>query len=256
MPGPAPLPAAPSSSTAATASVFFTWDALALLVRGYARLAGGTGLPDLERVAEEIRCHYLEHGDLAVRRPRRQLHAGPARRPGPARAPLPQPRRLRLHLLPRGARRLLFGGNLADLVDAVRRHAAAQPRRPAGLLPLPLVPGRETLFDGFYRLLPGEQVSWDGRRPDALQRHTFAGLRGDGPREAGDWVDRLEETMTAVLRDCAAHRPGRPTCCRAAWTARTAGRLEPRPLRRGRACPPATRSASIIRAPGRTPITP
>src|SRR4051812_29327674 len=44
----------------------FTWDSLALLVRGYARPVGVTGAPDLERVAEEVRCQYLEHGKLAL----------------------------------------------------------------------------------------------------------------------------------------------------------------------------------------------
>src|SRR5690348_10740300 len=44
----------------------FTWDGLALLLRGYARSAGGAGGPDLEQVADELRCHYLEHGELAV----------------------------------------------------------------------------------------------------------------------------------------------------------------------------------------------
>src|SRR5262249_12456066 len=44
----------------------FHWDGLALLLRGYARPAGSTGPLDLERLAEELRCHYLEHGTLAV----------------------------------------------------------------------------------------------------------------------------------------------------------------------------------------------
>ena len=44
----------------------FTWEGLLLLLRGYARPANSSGPHDLERVAEEVRCHYLEHGDLAV----------------------------------------------------------------------------------------------------------------------------------------------------------------------------------------------
>src|SRR4051812_7061514 len=51
---------------AAAACRLFTWDGLALLIRGYARPAGSTCGLDLERVAEELRCHYLEQGDLAV----------------------------------------------------------------------------------------------------------------------------------------------------------------------------------------------
>src|SRR5262245_24337413 len=44
----------------------FTWDGLALLLAGYARPAGSDGPLDLERVAEGLRCHYLEHGELDV----------------------------------------------------------------------------------------------------------------------------------------------------------------------------------------------
>src|SRR5258705_2780006 len=49
-----------------TTSRLFRWDGLAILLRGYARPANSTGPLDLERVAEEMRCHYLEHGSLAV----------------------------------------------------------------------------------------------------------------------------------------------------------------------------------------------
>src|ERR1700722_12596794 len=51
---------------APTCSRLFTWDGLALLLRGYARPSGSSGTLDIERVAEELRCHYLEHGTLAV----------------------------------------------------------------------------------------------------------------------------------------------------------------------------------------------
>src|SRR2546430_2017722 len=44
----------------------FLWDALALLIRGYARPVGSTGQLDLEAAAAEARAHYLENGDLAV----------------------------------------------------------------------------------------------------------------------------------------------------------------------------------------------
>src|SRR4051794_2260429 len=47
-------------------SRLFTWDSLAILVRGYARPRGSAGAIDLERVAEEVRCRYLESGTLAV----------------------------------------------------------------------------------------------------------------------------------------------------------------------------------------------
>src|SRR5262249_50687090 len=44
----------------------FVWDALALLIRGYARPVGSTLQLALETAAEEARVHYLECGDLAV----------------------------------------------------------------------------------------------------------------------------------------------------------------------------------------------
>src|SRR4051794_24239634 len=44
----------------------YSWDTLTLLVRGYARPAGSAGPLDLDRLAEELRAQYLEHGTLAV----------------------------------------------------------------------------------------------------------------------------------------------------------------------------------------------
>src|SRR5712692_9499088 len=44
----------------------FSWDSLALLLRGYARPSGDTRPLDLEAVALEMRAHYLEHNELAV----------------------------------------------------------------------------------------------------------------------------------------------------------------------------------------------
>jgi asparagine synthase (glutamine-hydrolysing) len=190
-----------------TTSRLFRWDGLAILLRGYARPAGSTAPLDLERIAEEMRCHYLEHGNLAID----DLD-------GSFTVALldSQAERLLLyrnlvgtgftyyHPTPDG---LLFGGNLAELLEL----SATRPRPNAGALPafflFRCVPGRETLFSDFYRLLPGEQVSWDRRGLTRLQRHTFASLAGTvvGPEEA---LEQLEATMTAVLADCLAHRPG------------------------------------------------
>jgi asparagine synthase (glutamine-hydrolysing) len=184
----------------------FTWDALALLVRGYARPTSGNDPLDLERVAEEVRCHYLEHGELSVDWLDGSFTL--ALLDGQARRVL-----LYRNLVGSGftyyhpaTDGLLFGSNLAELVDAV--HVAPRPNRDA----LPTfflyrcVPGRETLFDGFYRLLPGEQVCWDARGLTRVQRQTFASLRGPtiGDEEA---VDLLDETMERVLSDCARLRP-------------------------------------------------
>jgi asparagine synthase (glutamine-hydrolysing) len=185
----------------------FTWDALALLLRGYARPAGTAGALDLERVAEEIRCHYLEHGELAVDGLEGSftlaLLDGDAGRVF-----------LYRNLVGTGftyyhatADGLLFGSNLADLVGA-----AGVPPRPNGAA-LPAfflyrwVPGRETLFDDFFRLLPGEEVRWDARGLTRVQRHTFAELNRD-EASPDDAVDRVEAALAAVLTDCTRLRPG------------------------------------------------
>ena len=190
-----------------TTSRLFRWDGLAILLRGYVRPAGSTGPLDLERLAEELRCHYLEHGTLAVD----DLD-------GSFTLALfdSQAERLILyrnlvgtgftyyHPTPDG---LLFGGNLAELLEL----SAAKPRANAAVLPafflFRCVPGRETLFSDFYRLLPGEQLSWDRRGLTRQQRHTFASLRGAVVPEQ-DALEQVEATMAAILRDCVAHRPG------------------------------------------------
>jgi asparagine synthase (glutamine-hydrolysing) len=185
----------------------FTWDGLALLLRGYARSERSKGPLDLERIAEELRCHYLENGSLAVD----DLD-------GSFTLALldSQAERLILyrnligsgstwyHPSPDG---LMFGGNLTELVDlAATAPKANQQALPAFFL-FRCVPGRETLFGDFYRLLPGEQLCWDRRGLTRLQRHTFSSLRG-AIVPAEEALDRLESTMSSVLVDCAALRPG------------------------------------------------
>jgi asparagine synthase (glutamine-hydrolysing) len=185
----------------------FTWDALALLVRGHVRPAGLSGPLDVERVAEELRCHYLERGRLAVE----GLEGGftLALLDGAARRVLLY-RNLAgtghtyYHASPRG---LLFGSNLADLVDA----SGLTPRPNRAALPafflFRAVPGPETLFEDFHRLLPGEELCWDARGLSRRQRQTFADLAGP-VLPAAEALDRLEATLHEVLADCAALRPG------------------------------------------------
>jgi asparagine synthase (glutamine-hydrolysing) len=67
------------------------------------------------------------------------------------------------------------------------------------------VPGRETLFEGFFRLLPGEELCWDASGLRRRQRHTLADLEPASPD--GDPVEAVEQTFTEVLRDCARVRP-------------------------------------------------
>jgi asparagine synthase (glutamine-hydrolysing) len=184
----------------------FTWDSLALLLRGHVRPRAAGGPPDLERVAEELRCHYLEHGSLDVDGLEGSftlaLLDGQARRVLLYRN-LVGAGFTYYHAGPDG---LLFGSNLAQVVDAAC--APLRPNRralPAFFL-YRFVPGSDTLFDGFLRLLPGEQVSWEAGWLTRVQRHTFADLRG--PTIGADAVERLDETMGRVLADCAALRPG------------------------------------------------
>ncbi len=185
----------------------FTWDALALLLRGYARSSDGQEPLDLERMAEEIRCHYLEHGELVIDRLDGSFTL--ALLDGQTQRVL-----LYRNLVGSGftyyradAGGLLFGSNLAELIDAAQ--VSPQPNRdvvPAFFL-FRWVPGRETLFDGFFRLLPGEQVCWDARGLTRVQRQTFADLRGEIIAD-DEAVDVLDETMERVLLDCAQLRPG------------------------------------------------
>ena len=173
----------------------FTWDSLAVLVRGYARLPGRAGPPDAESVAESLRCCYLERGELAVDGLEGSftvvLIDGAARRVLLYRN-LVGAGFTYYHAGPAG---FLFGGNLADLVEA-----SEAPRRPnRAVLPLfflyRFTPGRDTLFEGFQRLLPGEQLAWDehGLTPHAAphlrrpaQRPPAGGHECGGGARAGD----------------------------------------------------------------------
>src|SRR5262245_58968278 len=185
----------------------FTWDGLALLLRGYARPAGSRGPLDLERVAEELRCHYLEHGELAVDALEGSFTVALC---DSAAERVVLYRNLvgtgftYYHAGPDG---FLFAGNLAELADLARPAPAANPDALPAFFPFRCVPGRDTLLAGFQRLLPGEQVSWDRRGLARAQRHTFASLRGD-PVLPGEALDAVEAVLAEVLADCAAHRPG------------------------------------------------
>jgi asparagine synthase (glutamine-hydrolysing) len=192
--------------SAPSCSRLFTWDGLALLLRGYARPAGMRGALDLERVAEELRCHYLEHGSLAVD----DLE-------GSFTLALLDSQAERVILYRNligsgftyyrsGSEGLLFGGNLTELVDL----SAQWPGANIDVLPafflFRCVPGRETLFRDCYRLLPGEQICWDRRGLTRVQRHTFASLHGETV-PSGEALDRVEEVMATVLLDCGALYP-------------------------------------------------
>jgi asparagine synthase (glutamine-hydrolysing) len=192
--------------TRGASSRVFSWDGLVLLIRGYARVAGSRTPLDLERVAREIHAGYVENGTLVVDGLAGSftlaLLDGPAGRVILYRN-LVGAGSTYYHATPDG---LLFGSNLVDLVDA----AGTSPVPNRDALPTFLlyrsVPGRDTLFDGFHRLLPGEQITRDDRGLTRLQRHTFNTLSGRPVAEA-EALDALESTMAEVVGDCAAHRP-------------------------------------------------
>jgi asparagine synthase (glutamine-hydrolysing) len=190
-------------TTAGRSCSLFCWDTLALVIRGAIRTRSTQGRCELDRTAEEIRCHYLENGDLADSSLEGSftlaLLDGQAGR-------LLLYRNLvgagftYYHCCPSG---LYFANNLTDLLNAV----GTAPRVNHQALPTffisRFVPGRQTLFDSYYRLLPGEQLTWDGDGFRRTQRDTFASFRADVVRES-DSLEHLEATMNDVLGDCAA----------------------------------------------------
>jgi asparagine synthase (glutamine-hydrolysing) len=168
----------------------------------------GNKLSGPEDVAQAVREHYLLHGELPIE----QLEGSftVALLDGRAGRVL-----LYRNLVGAGftyycaaASGLLFASNLADLLDA----RGVAPRPNDGAVPAfflyRCVPGRETLFGGVYRLMPGEMVTWEphyGQR--RVQRQTLDDLRGPCAA-AGDLASRVEETLGGVVADYAAVRPG------------------------------------------------
>ncbi len=184
----------------------YAWESLALVIRGTLCLGRRTGIDELDRAAEEIRVHYLEHSDFPV-----------GRLEGSFTLALLDGRAGRVVLYRNfvgagftyyhaSAAGLLFGNNLTHLVDAV----GGTPRVNEQALPAffisRFVPGRETLFDGFFRLLPGEQLTWDAGGLERIQRQSFASFDGEPITEA-EAVRGLEATMNDVLGDYAARQP-------------------------------------------------
>ncbi|MCI0458264.1 MAG: asparagine synthase-related protein [Gemmataceae bacterium] len=101
---------------------------------------------------------------------------------------------------------LIFASSLPRLLDAL----PAAPRANPDVLPayflFRYVPGRETLFRGIQRLVPGELICSDERGLTRTQRQTFGPWHAARPIGV-DAVERLEHTMTEVLTDYARPRP-------------------------------------------------
>jgi asparagine synthase (glutamine-hydrolysing) len=177
-----------------------------LLLRGPVRSVDAPGSLDLERVAEELRCQYLEHGYLAVEGLEGSftiaLLDGQARRILLYRN-LVGNGHTYYHAGPGG---LLFSSNLAHLLAASRVRPELNQRVLPALFLFRTVPGAETLVKGFSRLLPGEQICWDARGLTRLQRHGFADLQGPAIPGA-DALASLQTTLREVLGDYAAFKP-------------------------------------------------
>ena len=185
----------------------FTFPDLAILLRGYATFADAGPLPAAEDVARTVRAHYRRHGELPVEILEGSFTLG-----------LLDGRDGRVLLYrslggsgatyycetPTG---LLFASNLADLVDARATPPRANARAVPALFLYRSVPGRETLFDGVYRLIPGELVTWAPRHScRQVQRQTLDDLRRpDAP--CADPVRLIENTLGQVVADGAALRP-------------------------------------------------
>ncbi len=187
----------------------FTWDGLAILLRGYARPRGSSAPLDLERLAEELRCHYLETGELDVDALDGSFTLALCDS---------QANRVILYrnLIGSGStyyhtcsEGMLFAGNLAELVELTG--SAALPNRDAlpSFFLFRCVPGRETLFADHFRLLPGEELIWDQRGLTRRQRHTFADLI-DNPIPEVIAVEQLDAVMATILAD---GRSLRPSAC-------------------------------------------
>jgi asparagine synthase (glutamine-hydrolysing) len=101
---------------------------------------------------------------------------------------------------------LVFGSNLADLVNSLPGVPAPNKEALPAYFLYRFVPGRETLFEDVFRLMPGEVLLYDGRQLQRNQRQTIGGLRGS--RGIGrDPVDAVEEKMVEILADRAALDP-------------------------------------------------
>lgn len=178
----------------------------AVLLRGHAVPRGASSPTDARRIAQEVADHYLEHGELPVDRYEGSFTLamldGRARRVLLYRNPVGSS--FTYYTLVNGS--LLFGSNLAELVAAA--HVTPRPNHevlPAYFL-YRFVPGRETLFAGIYRLLPGEQVSFADSGLTREQRCTLADL-GRPNTVGADAVDRIEDTMAQVMADGASRWP-------------------------------------------------
>jgi asparagine synthase (glutamine-hydrolysing) len=99
---------------------------------------------------------------------------------------------------------LVFGSNLAELVGELSS-LGWEPIPNRDVLPVLFlyrcIPGRESLFKGVYRLMPGEIISFaEGQL--ARSQHRTLGQLWTKVIPRSDAVDCVEETLSRVLADC------------------------------------------------------
>lgn len=100
-----------------------------------------------------------------------------------------------------------FGSNLA----VVARRSGRTLRPNEEMLPVffiyRIVPGRNTLFDGIYKLLPGELVVWKAGKLDQRQRLTSESFVRSHKTDLEESVRQIETTLTDELSDWYARKP-------------------------------------------------
>ncbi len=177
----------------------FRWEGLTLVIRGYLRPTGLTEPPDHERLAEELRWRYLEQGLLDLSElegsstvalfdsQTGEVHA--VRTWG---SPFP------LYYCSEGETFLLHG-SLPELVARARKPLAPDREAARSWIDQGELPDRQTLFEGVFRLLPGERIAFDQK-----------GLRRFALEEAQPGLLTLARLDT-IMRDCLGQLD-RPAC--------------------------------------------
>jgi hypothetical protein len=172
----------------------FSWDRLTLVLHG-AHLPVG----ELEAFAANLRAYYLEEGELGL-----------TDRDGAISLALFDAvtgRTLLYRSL--GGPVLYYRADTAFRCDSILSRLAEQDGEaslcrdalPAFFL-FGRTLGRDTLFDGCRRLLPGEEVLWDGRQVRVRQRRRLSDLVGAPGR-----TDALADTLCRVLADLTTAHP-------------------------------------------------
>jgi asparagine synthase (glutamine-hydrolysing) len=102
-----------------------------------------------------------------------------------------------------------FGSNLASV--ARRSGIALQPQSDEEILPTfflyRLVPGYKTLFNGIFKLIPGELVTWKQGRWKKQQVQTFESFYESHKTDQPETLERIESVLSEVLADWYARKP-------------------------------------------------